>query len=56
MEEDIDCQIHKLRRRIVELEVRLAQPEQWAAGEIEIYKQQVKLMRLKLKAIIEEMN
>ncbi len=42
---------HKLKRRVKDIEYRLNTPNNWTNGELELYKRELKAIRLRLKAI-----
>ncbi len=48
MEEDLDLVVFRLKRRISELQQRLDRPKNWTNGELEIFRIQIKLDKLKL--------
>ena len=51
MIEEIPYLIHKTKRRITELQMRMQNQKNWSYGEIEIYKQELKRIRIKLKQL-----
>ncbi len=54
MNEYTNSQIHKLKRRIAELDSRIKSRSQWTDGELTIFKIQLKSCKSKIKELLEE--
>ncbi len=51
MDHQVELYVHRLKRRIDELQNRLLSPMNWTNGEIEIFKTQIRQYQIKLRIL-----
>ena len=53
MEDSKEIELHRLKRRIVELERRVQRPREWSSGEIELFNRQILNSKNRYREIID---